>query len=78
MASYVITGWGVCVWGGTRTCSITLGNTTCFVHIVGYLIYQLPLIHISVVYDSAPMYLLQSVIAFTVTQICPMSHYNLL
>ena len=29
--------------------------------VVGYLIYHLPLIHISVVYDSAPTYLLQSV-----------------
>ena len=37
--------------------SITLGNTTRFVHIVGYLIYQLHLIHISVMYDSSPMYL---------------------
>ena len=38
-------------------CSITFGNTTRFVHIVGYLIYQLPLIHIFAMYDSYPMYL---------------------
>jgi len=53
-------------------CSITLGNTTRFVHIIVYLIYHLPLIHISAVYDSAPMYVLQSVIAVRVTRICPM------
>ena len=53
-------------------CCITLGNNSRFVHIVGYLIYHLSLIHISAVYDSAPMYVLQSVIAVTVTRICPM------
>ena len=59
-------------------CSITLGNKTRFIHRVGYLIYQLPLFHISVVYNLAPMYLLQSVILVRVTRICPMPHYNLL
>ena len=53
------------------SCSITLGNTTRFVHI-GYLIYQSLLIHISAVYDSAPVYVLQSVIAVRVTRICTM------
>jgi hypothetical protein len=33
---------------------------------------QLPLIHISAVCDSAPLYSLQSVIVVKVTRICPM------